>query len=91
MVERRSPKQSVAGSNPARPVNFLQYLKFTGFAVGKIGNFFKESLAELKKVVWPSVDDVVSSVKVVLISTIVVGVVLGLLDWLFVSGINLIF
>lgn len=59
--------------------------------MGKVTNFFKESLAELKKVVWPTVDDVVSSVKVVLVSTIVVGVVLGLLDWLFVSGMNLIF
>ncbi|MCQ2593683.1 MAG: preprotein translocase subunit SecE [Treponemataceae bacterium] len=59
--------------------------------MGKVTNFFKESLAELKKVVWPTVDDVVSSVKVVLVSTIIVGVVLGLLDWLFVSGMNLIF
>ncbi|MBP5330211.1 MAG: preprotein translocase subunit SecE [Spirochaetaceae bacterium] len=59
--------------------------------MGKIIQFFKESFAELKKVVWPGVDDVVSSVKVVLLSTIVVAAVLGLLDWLFVTGMNLIF
>ena len=52
---------------------------------------FKECIAELKKVVWPSKDDVISSVKVVLISTIVVAVILGLLDLLFVTGMNLIF
>ncbi|MBE6347405.1 MAG: preprotein translocase subunit SecE [Spirochaetaceae bacterium] len=57
----------------------------------KIVSFFKECIAELKKVVWPSKDDVISSVKVVLISTIVVAVILGLLDLLFVTGMNLIF
>ncbi|HOS30429.1 MAG TPA: preprotein translocase subunit SecE [Treponemataceae bacterium] len=59
--------------------------------MGKIVQFFKESVAELKKVVWPGKDDVISSVKVVLISTLVVAVVLGLLDLLFVTGMNLIF
>ena len=57
----------------------------------KIVSFFKECIAELKKVVWPSKDDVISSVKVVLISTIVVAVILGLLDLLFVTGMNFIF
>lgn len=59
--------------------------------MGKIKQFFKESVAELKKVVWPGRDDVVSSVKVVLFSSIVIAVILGLLDWLFVSGMNFIF
>jgi preprotein translocase subunit SecE len=57
----------------------------------KVINFFKESVAELKKVVWPSKDDVFSSTKVVLISTIVIAVILGLLDFLFTSGMNLVF
>ncbi|MBR5866527.1 MAG: preprotein translocase subunit SecE [Spirochaetaceae bacterium] len=59
--------------------------------MGKIIRFFKECAAELKKVVWPTRSDVVSSVKVVLISTIIVAVVLGLLDLLFVTGMNLVF
>ena len=57
----------------------------------KVKNFFKESYAELKKVIWPSKNDVLSSVAVVLVSTIIVAAVLGLLDFLFVSGMNLIF
>lgn len=57
----------------------------------KIVDFFKESVAELKKVVWPGKDIVISSVKVVLISTVVVAVILGVLDLLFVSGMNLVF
>ncbi|MGP1587185.1 MAG: preprotein translocase subunit SecE [Treponemataceae bacterium] len=58
---------------------------------GKIIPFFKESVAELKKVVWPTRNDVISSVGVVLISTLIIAVVLGLLDFVFVSGMNFIF
>lgn len=57
----------------------------------KVVNFFKESFAELKKVVWPGKEDVFSSVKVVLLSTIIFAVILGLLDFLFASGVDLIF
>ena len=59
--------------------------------MGKIIRFFKECFAELKKVVWPSRNDAVSSVKVVLISTIIIAVILGLLDLVFVTGMNLVF
>ena len=48
--------------------------------MAKVIQFFKESRAELKKVVWPTKDDVISSIKVVIISTIIVALVLGLLD-----------
>ena len=58
--------------------------------MSKIGQFFRESKAELKKVVWPSRDDVVSSIKVVIISTIVVAVILGLLDFTFTEAFRAI-
>ncbi len=51
--------------------------------MAKFTGFLKECGAELRKVVWPSRDDVVSSVKVVVISTIIIAVVLGALDVLF--------
>jgi preprotein translocase subunit SecE len=54
--------------------------------MSKVGQFFRESRAELKKVVWPSRDDVVSSVKVVVVSTVVIAVLLGLLDWGFTEA-----
>jgi preprotein translocase subunit SecE len=57
----------------------------------KIVQFVKECAAEMKKVVWPSRTDVVSSIKVVLLSTLVVAALLGLLDFLFISGIRKIF
>jgi preprotein translocase subunit SecE len=59
--------------------------------MGKLVQFIKESYAELKKVIWPGRDDVVSSVKVVVISTIIVAAVLGLIDVLLLFGIRAIF
>ena len=41
--------------------------------------------------VWPSRADAISSVKVVLISTIIIAVILGVLDLVFVTGMNLVF
>ncbi|MDR2795092.1 MAG: preprotein translocase subunit SecE [Spirochaetaceae bacterium] len=57
----------------------------------KIVKFINESYAELKKVIWPSRDDVISSVKVVVFSTIIIAVVLGLVDVLLLLGIQAIF
>ena len=57
----------------------------------RVVQFFKESVAELKKVVWPTREDVFSSVKVVLISTLIVALLLGGLDMLFTAGFNFIF
>ncbi len=57
----------------------------------KVVQFVKESYAELKKVIWPGKDDVISSVKVVVVSTIIVGAILGLIDALLLLGIRVIF
>jgi len=57
----------------------------------KIIQFFKECYAELKKVVWPSKEDVVSSTKVVILSTLAMALLLGLIDFLLVMGIEVIF
>jgi preprotein translocase subunit SecE len=57
----------------------------------KIVQFFKDSYAELAKVVWPSREDVISSTKVVVFSTVVMALVLGLIDFLLVLGIEVVF
>ena len=59
--------------------------------MGKVIQFFKECYAELRKVVWPGKDDVISSVGVVLISTVIVAAVLGLVDVLLLFGVQTIF
>ena len=57
----------------------------------KLIRYFKDSHSELKKVVWPTRDEVVASTKIVLISTAIFALVLGLVDFLLVQGVNLIF
>ena len=42
--------------------------------------YFKGVKVEMKKVVWPTKEDVISSIKVVIISTVVMAVILGALD-----------
>jgi preprotein translocase subunit SecE len=59
--------------------------------MGKVIQFFKDSYGELRKVVWPSRENVVASTKVVIISTIIVAVFLGFVDFLLVRGIDLFF
>lgn len=59
--------------------------------MSKIVQFFKDSYAELRKVVWPSREDVLASTKVVIVSTVIVAFCLGLLDFLLVRGIDFLF
>jgi preprotein translocase subunit SecE len=59
--------------------------------MSKVVQFVKESYAELRKVVWPGRDDVVSSVKVVIVSTLIIAAALGLVDVLLLFGIRVIF
>jgi preprotein translocase subunit SecE len=59
--------------------------------MNKLVQFVKESYAELRKVIWPSRDDVVSSVKVVIISTVIIAAALGLVDFVLLLGIRAIF
>ncbi len=53
--------------------------------------FFKDSYAELRKVVWPSREDVIASTKVVIVSTVVMAGILGLIDYVLVVGIDTLF
>jgi preprotein translocase subunit SecE len=59
--------------------------------MGKLVQFIKESYAELRKVIWPGRDDVVSSVKVVIVSTVLIAAILGLVDILLLLGVQAIF
>jgi preprotein translocase subunit SecE len=59
--------------------------------MNKLVQFVKESYAELRKVVWPGREDVISSVKVVIISTVIFAAVLGLVDVLLLLGVQTIF
>jgi preprotein translocase subunit SecE len=62
-----------------------------GKELKKLVRFFKESFAELKKVTWPSREEVASSTKVVLVSVVLIALALGVVDFLIFRGIDLIF
>ncbi len=53
----------------------------------KIKAFIMESYGELKKVVWPGKESVMSSAKVVIISTIVFALFFGFVDFLLSQGL----
>ena len=59
--------------------------------MNKVLLFFKESYAELKKVVWPSRQEVVSSTWIVIVSTLIFAGVLGLVDFLLILLMDVIF
>ena len=56
----------------------------------KILNFFMESYAELKKVNWPSRDDVVSQTIVVVVSLVFVSLALFVMDFASLNLVKLI-
>ena len=57
----------------------------------KVVQFVREAYAELRKVIWPSREDVISSVKVVIVSTAIIAAILGLMDVLLLLGVQAIF
>jgi preprotein translocase subunit SecE len=62
-----------------------------GRIMKKIVLFFRESIAELKKVVWPGTDEVIGSTRVVIVSVLVIALALWLVDFVIYQGIDLVF
>jgi preprotein translocase subunit SecE len=60
-------------------------------AMKKIIQFFRDSYAELRKVVWPSRQEVASSTKVVLVSVAIFAAVLGVVDYILLALVDVIF
>lgn len=53
--------------------------------------YFKDSYAEMKKVMWPTKDEVSSSTVVVLVSVVIFAVLLGVIDFLLANLIEILF
>jgi preprotein translocase subunit SecE len=58
--------------------------------IQKIIVFFQEVRSELKKVSWPSKKDVVGATTVVIITTLIMGLFLGIIDLVLSKGIELL-
>ena len=48
----------------------------------KIKIWWRQTVAELRKVTWPAKDEVISLTRIVLIVTVISGAILSLLDFL---------
>jgi preprotein translocase subunit SecE len=46
----------------------------------KIVKFLKETRAEMRKVTWPTRDELIGSTKIVIIATLVVTLFIGIID-----------
>jgi len=57
----------------------------------KIIQFFRDCYGEMRKVVWPTRDDVISSTKVVIISTVIIALILSFFDLVIYNGFKFIF
>jgi len=57
---------------------------------GGIRGFYRETIAELRKVSWPTRSEAINLTKVVLIVIVAVGAFLGILDFLFSRMFGLI-
>ena len=99
MVEHRSPKSVAGGSSPSWPAIFLKMKKIdrtrrnpkanASFADKVVtfprrsGEFLRDVRAEIKKVTWPSMKEVVGNTIVVLISVIFFSIYLYISDVIF--------
>ena len=59
--------------------------------MNKLIKFIKESYAELRKVIWPTQEEVVSSTKVVIVSVFIIALILGFIDILLFRVLNFVF
>ena len=50
---------------------------------GKISDFLNGIKAEFKKIVWPNKDDIVKQTIAVISSSIVLGIIISILDFIF--------
>ena len=57
----------------------------------KITKYFKECNQELRMVTWPKKAEVASSVRIVLVSTLISAVLLGAIDFVVSKGVSFLF
>ncbi len=54
----------------------------------KIGKFFKDLKAEIKKVIWPTKKQLINNTIIVIVAILVIGAGIWILDALFAWGYN---
>ena len=57
----------------------------------KIKKYLKETLAELRKMTWPTRDELVGSTIVTIVVSLIVAVFIGIVDRILVWAVSIIF
>ena len=57
---------------------------------GKISDFLNGIKAEFKKIVWPTKDDIIKQTIAVISSSIVLGIIISILDFIFKVLLNFV-
>ena len=57
---------------------------------GKISDFLNGIKAEFKKILWPNKDDIVKQTIAVISSSIVLGIIISILDFIFKILLNFV-
>jgi preprotein translocase subunit SecE len=58
---------------------------------GRIGRFFREIIAELRKVIWPTRNELLTYTAVVIVFVTVMVTIVGLLDLAYAQGVLVVF
>lgn len=59
--------------------------------MSSIKAFFSEMVIELKRVVWPTPEKIAENTRIVVVSTIILSLIFGLVDFIIVAGATWIF
>ena len=59
--------------------------------INKVRNFFAEVVAEMKKVSWTTRRELADSTLIVVFSSVLLGVFVGVIDFVLSKGVSIIF
>ena len=95
MVEHRSPKPSVVGSNPAAPAKFITTTKLKRLKDGskvKVSpiQFFRQVKQEVKKVTWPTKKEVSQVSMMIIVIVAIAAAFFFCVDLILGWGVKLI-
>ena len=61
--------------------------KIKGF-FGRLGKYFKDVVAEVKQLSWPTKKELINYVLAVICFCALMAIIIGILDWIFGMGFN---
>jgi preprotein translocase subunit SecE len=83
MAENEKKASAGTKSKAKKPNKFLAF-------VNRVKKFFRDTKAEIKKIVWPAPKAVVKSTGVVLVTIVLLGLFVSGIDFLFMNLLGLV-